>query len=77
MEFYEVLFISVTWLKDGKSVDEKSSNYQFIQDGKKKFTFEIIKCTAGDVGQYTAQAVGKKGEALAAFALNVCPRGEL
>ncbi|XP_047102318.1 twitchin isoform X3 [Schistocerca piceifrons] len=69
--------VKVTWLKDGKPVDEQSSNYQFIMDGKKKFKFEIVKCTSLDVGQYTAKAVGKKGETTAAFALNVCPPGEL
>ncbi|GLH11531.1 Titin, partial [Gryllus bimaculatus] len=67
----------VTWLKDGKPVDEESSKYQFVQDGKKKFKFEILNCTTSDVGQYTAKALGKKGETMAAFALNVCPVGEL
>ncbi|PSN48991.1 hypothetical protein C0J52_03867 [Blattella germanica] len=67
----------VTWLKDGKPVDEQSSKYQFIQDGKKKFKFQINNCTTADVGQYTAKAEGKKGETTAAFALNVVPPGEL
>nr|CAD7393158.1 unnamed protein product [Timema cristinae]CAD7428848.1 unnamed protein product [Timema monikensis] len=69
--------LKVTWLKDGKPVDETSSKYQFVQDGKKKFKFEITNCNSLDVGQYTAKAVGKKGETTAAFSLNVCPTGEL
>nr|CAD7400060.1 unnamed protein product [Timema poppensis] len=69
--------LKVTWLKDGKPVDETSSKYQFVQDGKKKFKFEITNCNSLDVGQYTAKAVGKKGETTAAFSLNVCPAGEL
>lgn len=71
------LFIPVTWLKDGKPIDEQSSKYQFIQDGKRKFKFEITNCSAADVGQYIAKAEGKKGETTAAFSLNVVPAGEL
>jgi hypothetical protein len=67
----------VTWLKDNKPVDEESARYKFVLDGKKKFKFEIINCTATDVGQYTAKAIGKKGETCAAFSLNVCAPGEL
>jgi len=71
------LFITVTWLKDGKPIDEQSSKYQFIQDGKRKFKFDITNCSAADVGQYIAKAEGKKGETIAAFSLNVVPPGEL
>ncbi|KAG8238874.1 hypothetical protein J437_LFUL018785 [Ladona fulva] len=68
--------LKVTWLKDGKPVDEESSKYKFTMDGKKKFKFEITNCSAIDVGQYTAKAIGKKGETMAAFALNVCSTGD-
>lgn len=71
------LFVTVTWLKDGKPIDEQSSKYQFIQDGKRKFKFDITNCSAADVGQYIAKAEGKKGETTAAFSLNVVPAGEL
>jgi len=69
-------YFPVTWLKDGKAVDTSSSMYTFEQD-KKKFKFSIKKCTASDVGQYTAKAEGKKGETVAAFALNVCSPADL
>lgn len=58
-------------MKDGKPIDESSSRYLFSSDGDKKFEVRIKSCTAGDVGQYTARAIGKKGETNAAFALNV------
>jgi len=61
----------VTWLKDNKPIEEKSSKFQFIMDGSKKFKFEISNCRSTDVGQYVAKAEGKTAEAVAAFALNV------
>jgi hypothetical protein len=71
------LAVTVTWLKDGKPVDEQSSKYQFVQDGKRKFKFEVTNCGSSDIGQYTAKAEGKKGETTAAFSLNVVTAGEL
>ena len=67
----------VTWLKDGNPVDEASPLYTFEFDGKKKYKLSIKKCSSTDVGQYVAKAAGKKGETMAAFALNVVPPGEL
>ena len=69
--------VAVTWLKDGNPVDEASPLYTFEFDGKKKYKFCIKKCSSTDVGQYVAKAAGKKGETMAAFALNVVPPGEL
>ena len=62
--------LRVSWLKDGKTVDEKSPRYKFTQD-KSNYVFEIPNCLVTDVGQYTVKATGKKGETLAAFSLNV------
>lgn len=61
----------VSWLKDGKPVDESSPRYKFMQEGKKEFTFEIPNCLPTDVGQYMVKATSKKGETTAAFSLNV------
>lgn len=64
-------YLIVTWLKDNKPIDESSSRYLFSSDGDKSFEIRIKSCTAGDVGQYTARAIGKKGDTTSAFALNV------
>ncbi|XP_023314705.1 twitchin isoform X11 [Trichogramma pretiosum] len=68
--------LKVTWLKDGKPIDENSPKYQFSKDSDKSYKFGIKSTTANDIGQYTVQAVGKKGETQAAFAVNVVPPGE-
>ncbi|XP_015183294.1 PREDICTED: twitchin isoform X5 [Polistes dominula] len=69
--------LKVTWLKDGKALPESSSKYSFSSDGDKSFELGIKACTASDVGQYIARAIGKKGETNAAFALNVTNPGDL
>ncbi|KAJ8886800.1 hypothetical protein PR048_013012 [Dryococelus australis] len=69
--------LKVLWLKDGNPVEESSPRFQFVQDGKKKFKFQITSCTPQDVGQYSTKAVGKKNETFAAFSLNVYSAGEL
>lgn len=67
----------ITWLKDGKPVDESSPRYKFMQEGKKEFTYEIPNCLPTDVGQYVVKATSKKGETSAAFSVNVHSADEL
>lgn len=71
--------LKLNWLKDGKPIDDSdtssdkskdSSHYKFIKDGN-KYKLDIINCTALDVGQYQAKAIGRKGETFASFSLNV------
>lgn len=62
--------LQLTWLKDGKPIDETSSHYKFLKDGN-VYTMEIVKCTIDDIGQYQAKAIGKKSETFAAFSVNV------
>lgn len=64
--------LQLSWLKDGKPLeeDESSSRYKFTKDGN-LYTLEIVSCQHGDIGQYQAKAVGKKGETFAAFSVNV------
>lgn len=69
--------LKVSWLKDGKSVDESSPRFKFQQEGKKEFTLEIPNCLPTDVGQYLVKATSKKGEVTAAFSLNVHSSEEL
>lgn len=68
--------LQINWLKDGKPIKENASKYRFTADGK-RYSLEIINCDNNDVGQYQAKAIGKKGETLAAFSLNVVALGEL
>lgn len=72
-----IFFVAVTWIKDGSPVDIANSRFQFVQEGKCKFKFEINKCKSDDMGQYTAKAQSSKGETLSSFSLNVVPHGEL
>ena len=60
----------VQWLKDGIPLDDSNSRFKFTGD-KKKYSMTISPVTAGDVGQYTVKASGKKTECIAAFSLNV------
>lgn len=62
--------LQINWLKDGKPIDEQSGRYKFIKDGN-RFEIEICSCTIGDIGQYQAKAIGKKGETYASFSINV------
>lgn len=75
-KYYCIYNVTVTWLKDGKALPESSSRYLFSSDGDKSFELRIKSCTASDVGQYVARAIGKKGETNAAFALNVTSANE-
>lgn len=63
--------LQLSWLKDGKPLeDDQSTRYSFTVDAN-RYIFEIVSCQASDVGQYQAKAIGKKGETFAAFSLNV------
>lgn len=62
--------LQITWLKDGKPINENSSKYSFIKDDN-RYTFVIESFSMDDVGQYQAKAIGKKSETLSAFSINV------
>lgn len=65
--------LQLNWVKDGKELDgdDASAKYRFTKDGN-RYTFEIVSSESGDVGQYQAKAIGKKGETYASFSVNVC-----
>lgn len=67
--------LKLNWLKDGKPIPENSSKYRFTMDGN-KCSLQIVACDSSDIGQYQTKAIGKKGETLAAFSLNVCAPGD-
>jgi hypothetical protein len=61
----------VSWLKDGKPLDESSGRHLLTLD-KKQSKLEIPNALVTDVGQYSVKAADKKGvEITATFALNV------
>lgn len=63
--------LTLEWLKDGKPIDNTSSRYQLEKPSAKAYNLTISNCLLTDVGQYQARAVNSKGEAYAAFSLNV------
>lgn len=63
--------LKVSWLKDGKPVDETSPRFKFQQESKKEFSYEIPDSLPTDVGQYVVKATSKKGDTTAAFSLSV------
>ena len=63
--------LTLEWLKDGKLIDNASSRYQLEKSNAKSYSLTISNCLLTDVGQYQARAVNSKGEAYAAFSLNV------
>ncbi|KAI5639983.1 immunoglobulin i-set domain-containing protein [Phthorimaea operculella] len=63
--------LQLQWLKDGKPIDETSPRYRFTMEGTSRYKLQIASTSGDDAGQYQARAVGSKGDALAAFYLNV------
>lgn len=63
--------LTLEWLKDGKPIDNSSTRYQLEKSSAKSYSLTISNCLLTDVGQYQARAVNSKGEAYAAFSLNV------
>ncbi|GAB0086378.1 hypothetical protein DMENIID0001_004290 [Sergentomyia squamirostris] len=62
--------LQLNWLKDGRPVNVDSTNFRFTKD-ELNYTYEIVRCSAIDNGQYQAKAVGKRGETFASFCINV------
>lgn len=63
--------LQLSWIKDGKPLDDdQSARYRFTNDGN-QYIFEIVSCQPADIGQYQAKAIGKKGETFSSFSVNV------
>ena len=60
----------VTWMKDGKVMSEVPLKIK-INQTKALLSLDIKDCGEGDAGQYAIIATNSKGEAKAAFSLNV------
>lgn len=63
--------LNLEWLKDGKPIDSSLARYKLEKSTAKSYSLTIPNCLLTDVGQYQARAVNSKGEAYAAFSLNV------
>lgn len=68
------MFDTVTWLKDGKVLEE-SAKYQIKAISKTKFQLQVLNCALPDIGQYNVKVAGKKAEIVASFSNNVVPSG--
>lgn len=68
-QFYDEL-LSVEWLKDGVKVKDDDDNIK-ITAKNGKYSLEIKKASQSDIGQYQAKGIGRQGESISAFSLNV------
>lgn len=69
-QFYDEV-LSVQWLKDGVRIkEEDNENMRFLSKNG-KYTMEIRATSQQDIGQYQAKAIGRQGESVAAFSLNI------
>lgn len=69
-QFYDEV-LCVQWLKDGiRLKEEESENKRFYQKNG-KYGMEILSASPLDIGQYQAKGVGRQGESVSAFSLNV------
>ncbi len=61
---------TVLWTKDGREIREQAMKYRMTAKGN-KLGLDILECSTADAGQYAVLVTNKKGEAKAAFSLNV------
>jgi Immunoglobulin I-set domain len=61
---------SVRWMKDGRELREQAMKYRMTAKGP-RLGLDILECSSADAGQYAVVVSSKKGEAKAAFSLNV------
>ena len=60
----------VSWMKDGRQLSEAPMKLR-MQAKKGKLSLDVMECGPTDAGQYAVIVAGEKGEAKAAFSLNV------
>lgn len=69
-QFYDEI-LAVQWFKDGVRIKEEDNENIKITAKNGKYSFEIKNASQLDIGQYQAKGVGRQGESLSAFSLNV------
>ena len=61
---------SVRWTKDGRELREQAMKYRITAKGP-RLGLDILECSTADAGQYAVIVSNRKGDAKAAFSLNV------
>jgi len=61
----------VTWMKDGKVIGSEQPLKLKVSQNKALLSLDVKDCADGDAGQWAVIATNAKGEAKAAFSLNV------
>lgn len=61
---------SILWMKDGKEMKEMPMKYKISSTGA-KLSLDMMECSSSDVGQYALIVANMKGEAKAAFSVNI------
>jgi len=61
---------NVIWMKDGREIKQQEMKYRLTASGC-KLGLDILECSTSDAGQYALIVTSKKGEAKAAFSLNI------
>lgn len=69
-QFYDEI-LAVQWLKDGVRIKEEENENMKFTTKNGKYSMEITAASHSDIGQYQAKGVGRQGESIAAFSLNV------
>jgi hypothetical protein len=69
-QFYDEV-LAVQWLKDGVRIKEEENDNMKFTHKNGKYSMEIQAASATDIGQYQAKGVGRQGESISAFSLNV------
>lgn len=63
--------LAVQWLKDGVRIKEEENESMKFTQKNGKYSMEIKAANHSDIGQYQAKGVGRQGESISAFSLNV------
>lgn len=69
-QFYDEV-LAVQWLKDGVRIKEEDNDSMKFTHKNGKYSMEIKAANHSDIGQYQAKGVGRQGESISAFSLNV------
>ena len=69
-QFYDEI-VNIQWLKDGVIIKEEENENMKFTAKNGKYSMEIKAASHSEIGQYQAKGVGRQGESISAFSLNV------